>query len=248
MREPQRTPARNGIRLVLVLPQAEEAERLRQRWAAREADLQLLTAPGVAEALPYLEEWGADAMVCDLSVLPPEAAGWLLPPTAKIRIPVIVLVPPGAEEQAANLLAQGVADCVVKAGNYDILLALAVRRALAALPPSAVAPQAPLLQSSCPARPRFNPEEWGTILRHEFNNPLTGILGNSELILASGARLPVDVHRRVKIIIELAVRLRNLVHDLEKMIGREAASAKRNLNSSALAPVGPGTTPTEGSP
>lgn len=243
MRQPQRTHARNGIPLVLMLSQAEEAERLRQRWAAREADLQLLTAPGVAEALPHLEEWGADAVVCDLSVLSPEATVWLLPPAAKICIPVIVLVPPGGEEQAASLLAKGAADCVVKAGNYDILLALAVRRALAALPASSAAPQVPPLESSRPARPRLDPEELGTVLRHEINNPLTGILGNSELILASGACLPADVCRRVKTIIELAVRLRNLVRDLEKMISGEEASAKGNLNS-ALARVEPRATPT----
>ncbi len=236
MKQPQHAHARNGIRLVLVLPQVEEAERLRQRWAAREADLQFLSAPGIAEALPHLEEWGADAVVCDLSVLSPEATAWLLPSAAKIRIPLIVLVPPGTEERVASLLAEGVADYVVKAGNYDILLGLVVRRALAGNPG---APQLPRSESS----PRLDLEELAAILRHEINNPLTGILGNSELILASGARLPADVRRRVETIIELAVRLRNLVRDLERMISREESAAKGNLNS-ALARVEPGATPT----
>jgi nitrogen-specific signal transduction histidine kinase len=60
-------------------------------------------------------------------------------------------------------------------------------------------------------------EEWSKdfaeVLRHELNNPLTGILGNAELLLAESARkndgkLPHGGLERVETIAALAMRMR----------------------------------------
>jgi signal transduction histidine kinase len=52
--------------------------------------------------------------------------------------------------------------------------------------------------------------DFGTVLRHELNNPLTGILGNAELLLAEVRRknleLPEQARIRLETIAELAVR------------------------------------------
>ena len=61
--------------------------------------------------------------------------------------------------------------------------------------------------------------DFGEILRHEVNNPLTGILGNAELLLAEckkkdGGRLPVEAIQRLQTIAALAVRLRETVRRL----------------------------------
>jgi nitrogen-specific signal transduction histidine kinase len=67
------------------------------------------------------------------------------------------------------------------------------------------------------------PEEWSKdfaeVLRHELNNPLTGILGNAELLLAEIARkndgkLPHGGLERVETIAALAVRMRETVRQL----------------------------------
>ncbi len=57
--------------------------------------------------------------------------------------------------------------------------------------------------------PDAAPEDFGEILRHEVNNPLTGILGNAELLLARRENLPAGAVQRLEIIAELAMR-----HDL----------------------------------
>jgi signal transduction histidine kinase len=62
-------------------------------------------------------------------------------------------------------------------------------------------------------------KDFAEVLRHELNNPLTGILGNAELLLAEIARkkdgkLPDGGLERVKTIAALAVRMRETVRQL----------------------------------
>ena len=56
------------------------------------------------------------------------------------------------------------------------------------------------------------------IFRHELNNPLTGILGNAELLLLDARRgkflLPAESLKRLETISSLAVRLRETVREL----------------------------------
>jgi len=64
-------------------------------------------------------------------------------------------------------------------------------------------------------------EDFGEVLRHELNNPLTGILGNAELLLAeirrkNDGRLPNGGQQRVETIAALAVRLRETVRRLSQ--------------------------------
>jgi signal transduction histidine kinase len=64
-------------------------------------------------------------------------------------------------------------------------------------------------------------ETFGELLRHELNNPLTGILGNSELLLAEVRRngdTPISETglKRLETIAALAVRLRETVRRLSQ--------------------------------
>ena len=52
------------------------------------------------------------------------------------------------------------------------------------------------------------------MLRHEINNPLTGILGNAEMALAHRERLPDAAAKRLEIVVDLAVRLRETIRRL----------------------------------
>jgi len=67
---------------------------------------------------------------------------------------------------------------------------------------------------------RQAPEDFGAVLRHELNNPLTGILGNAELLLVELRRkhvdLPVQVQARLETIASLAVRMRETVRRLSE--------------------------------
>lgn len=64
-------------------------------------------------------------------------------------------------------------------------------------------------------------ENFGELLRHELNNPLTGILGNAELLLAearrlNGAGLSENGVKRLETIATLAVRMRETVRRLSQ--------------------------------
>ena len=64
-------------------------------------------------------------------------------------------------------------------------------------------------------------EDFGQLLRHELNNPLTGILGNAELLLSevkrkNDGRLPQGGQLRLETIATLAVRLRETVSRLSQ--------------------------------
>ncbi len=115
------------------------------------------------------------------------------------RDPFVILI---VEAQVEAALQQGAASFLVKAGDYGRVLPLVVERV------------AQVLSSW---------EEVGKLVRHEMNNPLTGILGNAELILASEHELPDEVRSRVTTIVHLAVRLRDLVKSLEERLQRRYA-------------------------
>jgi signal transduction histidine kinase len=60
--------------------------------------------------------------------------------------------------------------------------------------------------------------ETAEIFRHEINSPLTGILGNAELVLSHRGRLaPADVHR-LQTVVDLAVRLRETTRRLSNAL------------------------------
>jgi signal transduction histidine kinase len=69
--------------------------------------------------------------------------------------------------------------------------------------------------------------DFGEILRHEVNNPLTGILGNTELLLARRDRLPAAAVERLETIAGLAVRLRETVRRLSNAWDEHHEPARR---------------------
>jgi len=56
------------------------------------------------------------------------------------------------------------------------------------------------------------------IFRHEINNPLTGILGNAELVLAHGDHMSFTDVQRLRTIVHLAVRLRETIRRLSSAL------------------------------
>lgn len=132
-------------------------------------------------------------------------------------VPVLILLSPGEEDAASSLLAYDHIDLIVRTGAHLPLLAACLRRAL--------------------RRRQFGWEEIGRLVRHEINNPLTGVLGNAELILAGPNSLPVPVRNRLSVIINLAVRMRDVVRTLEERLRPPANTAPaRSRSDSPSAP------------
>ena len=142
--------------------------------------------------------------------------------------PVVVIGEAEHQPEFSGLVAAGAADFVVRAGGcLSVALGLVERRLRRAQSDAQALPVPPRLPANPgPAeilpdlsRRDLRREDFGEVLRHELNNPLTGILGNAELLLVeirrkSDGRLPQGAPQRLETIAALAVRLRESVRRL----------------------------------
>jgi nitrogen-specific signal transduction histidine kinase len=131
--------------------------------------------------------------------------------------PVILL---GSAEHGADisrLVAEGDVDFVARSGDFIPLVASLIERRLrwAERSESALGPPWAGL-----------PADAAEILRHEINNPLTGILGNAELLLAHRDRLPAADTQRLQTVVDLAVRLRESTRRLSNAWETQPPSLK----------------------
>ncbi|MGH9713953.1 MAG: histidine kinase dimerization/phospho-acceptor domain-containing protein [Candidatus Acidiferrales bacterium] len=131
--------------------------------------------------------------------------------------PVVLL---GVAEQRADiwrLIAEGDLDFVARRGDFAPLAASLIERRLrwAERSESALGPPWAGL-----------PVDASDILRHEINNPLTGILGNAELLLAHRDRLPAADTQRLQTVVDLAVRLRETTRRLSNALETHPPSRK----------------------
>lgn len=120
--------------------------------------------------------------------------------------PVIIVAAPERQSEFTALLTSGMADFVARTGKFaPVAVGLVERRVRLA--------RMGILNSSG----RVNGDwsvDFGEMLRHEVNNPLTGILGNAEMLLARRDGLPGSAIERLETIAQLAVRLRETVRRL----------------------------------
>jgi signal transduction histidine kinase len=142
--------------------------------------------------------------------------------------PVVVIGEAEHQTEFSSLVAAGAADYVVRTGGcLTIALGLVERRLRKAQTDPQALPASeglPAKQASDDAPSAITAEgmeraDFGEVLRHELNNPLTGILGNAELLLSeirrkSDDRLPQGAPQRLETIAALAVRLRESVRRL----------------------------------
>jgi len=121
----------------------------------------------------------------------------------------------GAAEKRAELSAlidAGVADYVPRNGGNLLATLGPVQRRLEQAQKMAASTSDHLMQGEA---------DFGEVLRHELNNPLTGILGNAELLLVeihrkNDGRIPHGGEQRLETIAALAVRLRETVRRLSQ--------------------------------
>lgn len=118
---------------------------------------------------------------------------------------VVLLAPLERQTEAAKLLAAGDIEFVARAGDFvPVVAALIERRCQRAEGPESLL-RPPWAQSS---------DDLGAMFRHEINNPLTGILGNAELVLAHRERLTAVDTQRLQTVVDLSVRLRETIRRL----------------------------------
>lgn len=130
-----------------------------------------------------------------------------------VYAPVVVIGPAEKRGELAGLIEAGAADFVVRKTSAFAeargLIQQRLRQALSKL------------ESVQKVAEESGEEDFGEVLRHELNNPLTGILGNAELLLAEirrkkDGRVPGGGEQRLETIATLAVRLRETVRRLSE--------------------------------
>lgn len=202
--------------IFLVSADAAVTQQFVSELVATGGHYQLPLAASVTQARKAFRRVTPAAILLDESAADPEKTGESLESAVAMlteSAPVVVLAAPECQAELTFLITSGAVDFVARVGTFiPVAVGLLERRVR-------LAEQA--AQVDGPASfPWAGPAgDFGEILRHEVNNPLTGILGNAELLLAEckkkgGNRLPPTAIQRLQTIAELAVRLRETVRRL----------------------------------
>jgi signal transduction histidine kinase len=119
--------------------------------------------------------------------------------------PVIVLAPLIRQVEIAPYVAAGDVEFVARAGEFVPIAVALIERRLRWAKSSKSTTGPPLADE---------PDNLAAIFRHEINNPLTGILGNAELLLARREQFSALDTQRLQTVVDLAVRLRESIRRL----------------------------------
>ena len=201
-------------RVLLVAVRPEEEETLARGLAATSPEVRLDAVARPAEAVAVAEAGPVRVIICAFAAYAGlrEAVPQLF--REETPVPTLVLIPPGYEDSAADVVAREGTEVLLQAGNYRPLLRLWLAR---------------VLQRRSVLR-----EELGRLVRHEINNPLTGVLGNAELILAEAKELSPEARTRLETIVQLAVRMRDVVKTLEGRLRRRQGFLNREILFSSI--------------
>jgi signal transduction histidine kinase len=129
----------------------------------------------------------------------------------------VLVAAPERQAEVIRLVAEGEMEFVARVGDFIPLAASLVERR---------ARWAAHSESTFRAPGAGMPEDVAEIFRHDINNPLTGILGNAELLLSHGAHLPAIDRQRLQTVVDLAVRLRETIRRLSDAWDSRAQSAR----------------------
>jgi signal transduction histidine kinase len=129
--------------------------------------------------------------------------------------PVVLLASVERCSEVTRLVAEGQVEFVARTGDFVPLAASLIERRLRWMEASESVLGPPWAEF---------PADIGEIFRHEINNPLTGILGNAELLLARHSNLSAVETQRLQTVVDLAVRLRETVRRLSNACDRQPVS------------------------
>ena len=227
MRDNERSE--NDEILLVISDQSQFVMQIEEAFARRRARLCIVNVNGIAGARQLLEVRPPAVIVLDHSSLVSDPATyhdrqptlWAAVTTLAESAPVVVIGSAEHQSELTALLASGAADYVTHSdSSIGVAVGLVERRLRQRLlrpivsqrPARTIQPEYPL--------DSVEPRDFGEVLRHELNNPLTGILGNAELLLVELRRrnieLPSTVEVRLETIATLAVRMRETVRRLSE--------------------------------
>lgn len=219
----------SGELLLVISDQSQFVMQIQEEFARRRSRLCVVNVNGIAGARQLLEVRPPAVILLDHSCLVSDPASnhdrqptlWAAATTLAETAPVVVIGCADHQSELTALLASGAADYVIHSdSSIGVAVGLVERRLRQRLlRPNASQRSARALHLEC-APESVEPRDFGEVLRHELNNPLTGILGNAELLLVELRRknieLPSTVEVRLETIATLAVRMRETVRRLSE--------------------------------
>jgi signal transduction histidine kinase len=201
MKEKQAASARGAL---LCVADAQLAECLAReiRLCARAAAV--TSAANLPEVIDRMEKDAPRVILLDEELLQGAPLSEFLRQLTKTA-PVVLLAAPERQTEILSMVAEGEVEFVMRRGEFIPLAAHLVERRLRWAQQSGSSAGSPWSEMS---------DDVAEIFRHEINNPLTGILGNAELLLSHGVRLPAADTQRLQTVVDLAVRLRETIRRL----------------------------------
>jgi signal transduction histidine kinase len=214
--------------ILLVSDDANLCAAVRRELKVKVGRLRVAAVSSIGAARRILEDSAPAVILLEEASVEPESEGprGRMPrldavvSSLAIHAPVVVMGPAERQGELAALMAAGVADYVARDDNClePVVVLIQKRLRQAHLMTRSAANFA---ESQRENESSIGDEDFGEVLRHELNNPLTGILGNAELLLAEVRRksdglLPHGGQQRLETIAALAVRLREAVRRLSK--------------------------------
>ena len=119
--------------------------------------------------------------------------------------PVLVLASLNAQSDIAKLVADERVDFIARVGDFVPLASALIARRM----------KQPYMSGA--GASEQTPSGIGDLFRHEINNPLTGILGNAELVLAHKEHFSGIEVQRLQTVVDLAVRLRENIRRISNI-------------------------------
>ncbi|HTZ74780.1 MAG TPA: histidine kinase dimerization/phospho-acceptor domain-containing protein [Candidatus Aquilonibacter sp.] len=186
------------------------------RVARTESMMPVVTTRDFAQLCELSSRFPPAAILLDESLMDGIALAEPLSRLAKLA-PVVLIAPVERQAEIASIVASGEVDFVARTGDFAPLAIGLIERRLRAARSVSMRPE---------GWDDF-PEDLGEIFRHEINNPLTGILGNAELLLSHRERLSLADMQRIQTVVDLAVRLR----ETTRRLSNAWESQRRTLRS-----------------
>jgi signal transduction histidine kinase len=203
--------------VLLGISDAGLTKKLAMELKSLSTEATIVTASSLAQLRDLSAKFNPRVIFLDTDL----TAGRSLPEAVRqlaVVAPLVVLASVGNQTEIAKLIAFGNVEFIGRVGEFVPLAAALIERRLKEWQTANVATCDP---GPSPA------SNLGELFRHEINNPLTGILGNAELVLAHREHLSsIDV-QRLQTVVDLAVRLRESI----RRIGSEYEQSTAESNT-----------------
>ncbi len=189
-----------------------------------ETKYEIFSASNGKEAIEIINSTEIDLILTDLKM--PEIGGIELMEYGKNKsadIPVIAMTAFASLNSAIEALRLGVYDYLIKPYEFDMVL-IVINRAIERIRLTKKASEVEKLNVIAEA---------AVTLNHEINNPLTGIMGNLELMLDNFPDDKEDVKKAMKVVLENSQKIADVVRKfqtIKKYVTTEYASKQPMLD------------------